>query len=222
MNNQGHRLPKKELFDFRGKLFLKLHYAKISFYSFFSTLFNTTMWRLKKVEIAGSINFYGFSKAYRFPNSIISIGKNCTFRSDKYSNLIGINRNCIISTHSKFAMIKIGDNCGFSGVSIGCANSITIGNNVLVGANVIITDFDWHNIDPAKRRAEVKGSKPVIINDNVFIGVNAVIWKGVTIGKNSIIGANSLVTKDVPENVIYGGNPAKQIKELFDTGEVSL
>ena len=198
--------------DFKGRVFLKLHYLRLNFFSVFYSAFNKLTWNLKGIEMIGSSRFFGFAKACRFPGSKIIIGEECTFRSDNYSNLIGVNRNCILSTHSSQAIIKIGNNCGFSGVSIGCSNSITLGNNVLVGANVLITDFDWHGIDPDKRRANSGNSAPVVIRDNVFIGVNSVIWKGVTIGKNSVIGANSLVTKDVPENSIYGGNPAKLIK----------
>ncbi|MEO3404435.1 acyltransferase [Mucilaginibacter sp. CAU 1740] len=200
--------------DLSGKIFSKLHYLKIDINSVFQSFFNNITWKLKKVNFAGPAKFYGFAKLYRFPGSIVTVGEKCAFRSDKFSNLIGVNRSCIISTHSANAIVKIGNSCGFSGVSIGCLNSITIGDNVLLGANVIITDFDWHNVHPQKRRNDSGGSKPVVIGDNVFIGVNSIIWKGVTIGKNSVIGANSLVTKDVPENTIYGGNPAKFIKEL--------
>jgi acetyltransferase-like isoleucine patch superfamily enzyme len=200
--------------DFAGRVFFKLHYIRLNIFSAWCTFFNSLTWRAKGAEIKGKVRFFGFAKLHRYPNSIISIGTGCTFRSDRYSNLIGVNRNCIISTHSSGAIISIGNNCGFSGVSIGCLESITIGNDVLVGANVLVTDFDWHDVHPSLRRSSAGSSKPVVIGNNVFIGVNSVIWKGVTIGDNSVIGANSLVTKDVPANTIYGGNPAKFIKEL--------
>ena len=111
-------------------------------------------------------------------------------------------------------MITIGNNCGFSGVTIGCYESITIGNNVMVGANVIITDFDWHNTSALKRSEISRNSKRVVIEDNVFIGVNSVIWKGVRIGKNSVIGANSMVVSDIASNSIAVGNPCRAVKEL--------
>jgi acetyltransferase-like isoleucine patch superfamily enzyme len=200
--------------DLLGRVFFKLHYLKIDFFSFFSSFLNSSIWRLKGVKLASGIRYYGFSKVCRYPGSTISIGDNCGFRSDKFSNLIGVNRRCILSTHGAGASIKIGSGCGFSGVSIGCAESITIGNNVLVGANVVITDFDWHNVDPLKRKDPCTSLKPVIIEDNVFIGLNSIIWKGVTIGKNSVIGANSVVTKSIPENCIAAGNPARIIKSI--------
>src|SRR4029079_4321741 len=116
---------------------------------------------------------------------------------------------CIVSTHDSNAQIIIGNKCGFSGVTISAKQKISIGNNVLVGANVIISDFDWHNTDPSQREMECISSLPVTIHDNAFIGVNSIVWKGVTIGENSVIGANSVVTKDIPENVIAAGNPCK-------------
>jgi len=213
-NSENNLNYDKNKGDLLGRIILRIHYLKINFFAFFYTAINKAVWLIKGVKLANGIKFYGFSKAFRHPGSVISIGENCSFRSDKFSNLIGINRRCIISTHGVGASVKIGNNCGFSGVSIGCSESIIIGDSVLVGANVIITDFDWHNVDPLRRREACTSSKPVIIEDNAFIGVNSIIWKGVTIGKNSVIGANSVVTKSIPENCIAAGNPAKVIRSL--------
>ena len=186
--------------------FKKLHKFKMFFFKSFSGVLVRIIALSKGIEINKGCSFFGIPHFYRFYFSSIEIGKNCIFRSDHTSNLIGVNHRCILSTHFKDARIKIGDNCGFSGVSIGAAKEITIGNNVLCGANVVITDFDWHldisNSLPA----------PVIIHDNVWIGLNTVILKGVEIGENSIIGANSLVLKDIPSNVVAGGNPCKVLK----------
>jgi len=120
----------------------------------------------------------------------------------------------MISTHCKDAEIIIGDNCSFSAVVIGARESINIGNNVMVGANVLITDTDWHSMNPDEREHGIAGSKPVFISDNVFIGYSATILKGVSIGKNSVIGANSVVTKDIPANAIAAGNPCKIIRMI--------
>ena len=161
---------------------------------------------LKGIKSGENCEYFGVPYFHRDPFSSIIIGQNCRFRSGHTSNLIGVNHKCIISTHSKDARIIIGDNCGFSGTTIGAAAEIIIGNNVLVGANAIITDFDWHS-DRSNTHPQ-----PVIIKDNVWIGVNSTILKGVTIGENSVIGANSLVVKDIPANVIAGGNPCKVLK----------
>ena len=94
------------------------------------------------------------------------------------------------------------------------AESIVIGDACMIAHGAYISDADWHGIYD---RAEPVGTtKPVIMEDNVWIGDSAIICKGVTIGKNSIIGAGAVVTKDVPANSIYAGNPAKLVKELDD------
>ncbi|MAV61039.1 MAG: hypothetical protein CMQ83_01595 [Gammaproteobacteria bacterium] len=92
------------------------------------------------------------------------------------------------------------------------AEKIQIGDACMIAHGVYISDADWHGI--YDRAQPVGITKPIHIKDNVWIGDSAIICKGVTIGKNSIIGAGSVVTKDIPENSIYAGNPAKFIKNL--------
>jgi len=202
--------------DFSGYLFYSWYRLIVSMNGVFNTYFYRLILRLKKIDLNNGCRFTGRPVFIRQPFSRIKIGAHCGFRSDKISNLIGVNRRCIISTHDKDAQIIIGDNCGFSGVTISAKQKIFIGNDVLVGANVIISDFDWHNINPTMRRMDCVSSAPVVIHDNAFIGVNSIVWKGVTIGKNSVIGANSVVTRDIPDNVIAAGNPCKVIKSLSD------
>lgn len=108
----------------------------------------------------------------------------------------------------------IGDNSHITAI-----NSIIIGENVLTGKRVLITDNAHGSSDPAlldiapnKRPLYSKG--PVVIEDNVWIGEKASILPGVTIGRGSIIGANSVVTKNIPPYALVGGNPAKIIKLL--------
>ncbi|MAD48508.1 MAG: hypothetical protein CMQ53_04035 [Gammaproteobacteria bacterium] len=94
------------------------------------------------------------------------------------------------------------------------AESILIGDACMIAHGVYISDADWHGI--YDRAEPVGNTKPVILEDNVWIGDSAIICKGVTIGKNSIIGAGSVVTKNVPPNSIFAGNPAKLVKTLED------
>lgn len=161
------------------------------------------------VNLNNGVKFQGKCYFKRFPGSKISIGKNCSFLSKSFSNQIGINRPCMLSTQTKNAQLIIGENCGFSGTVLGAFKLIKIGNNVRCGANTLITDSDWHNEDP--RSGEPKA---VIIEDNVWIGVNTIVLKGVTIGANSVIGAGSVVAKSIPANVVAAGNPCKIIRNI--------
>lgn len=163
------------------------------------------------VQLGKNAVFLGKCHFKRYPGTTISIANNCTFFSTPTSNLIGINRPCMISTLGSDykATISIGNHCGFSGTVIGAFKSITLGNNVRCGANTLITDSDWHLDDPRSGTPS-----DVVIEDNVWLGVNSVVLKGVTIGANTVIGANSVVTKSIPANVIAAGNPCKVIRQL--------
>ena len=109
--------------------------------------------------------------------------------------------------------IEVGNFCLFSpGVRISAATSIKIGNSCMFANGAYVSDSDWHGI--YDRALPVGKSSEVILEDNVWIGDSAIVNKGVKIGKNSIVGAGSVVVKDVPENVIVAGNPAKVVKEL--------
>lgn len=161
------------------------------------------------VSIGNGCKFYGKVHFYKSNNTHIIIGSNAVFRSYSNSNLIGINRNCSLSTVKSGAKIIIGINCGFSGTVIGAFDKIELGNNVMCGANTLITDSDWHTDDPRSG-----GVKPVKIEDNVWLGEGVKVLKGVTIGANTVIGAGSVVVGNIPANVIAAGNPCIIIKEL--------
>lgn len=171
----------------------------------------TIMLRLKGAKIKSVVYSGGMPFVTIAKGSEMSIGHDCRFMNWSMGNLIGLNHRCILSTYTKRAKLIIGDKCSFSGVSIWCHESITIGNNVRVGANCTIMDSDQHTDDPRAGK-----NKPVIIEDNVWLGGNVMVLKGVTIGKNTLIGAGSIVTKSIPSNVIAAGNPCRVIRELDD------
>lgn len=204
--------------DYKGKINTKFRYYRILIYRELCSVFTKFFLSINGVKFGKGCRFYGIPKVFRIFQSSITIGDNCGFRSDFSSNLVGINRKCIVTTLRQGAEVIIGNNSGFSGTVIAAAGSIRIGNNVLCGANTTITDFDWHGIEPDKRNHPAD-PKPVVIEDNVWLGLNVVVLKGVTIGKNTVIGANSLVTKSVPANVIAAGNPCKVIKKIEVEGE---
>lgn len=98
--------------------------------------------------------------------------------------------------------------CTFLDVS-----EIRIGDNCMFGPGVQIYTAT-HPLDPVERNSGIEGARPVSIGNNVWIGGSAVINPGVTIGDNVVVGAGAVVTKDVPDNVFVGGNPAKVIKQI--------
>jgi len=108
-------------------------------------------------------------------------------------------------------------------------DKIDIGSHCLISWNVGIADSDFHPLEPAQRLIDTQAlapffkdrparpklkTAPVRIADNVWIGMNAVILKGVTIGENSIVAAGSVVTKSIPPNTVVAGNPAVIVKEF--------
>jgi len=137
----------------------------------------------------------------------------------KYSDS-GLNGKCRIEVRDN-AILTIGNNVGMSDTTITCHEKITIGNNVLLGVGSQIRDTDNHSLNPQDRLTGLdwknKKNAPILIKDNVFIGGYCFILKGVTIGENAIIGACSVVTKDIPANQIWAGNPARFIKTTQNT-----
>ncbi len=109
--------------------------------------------------------------------------------------------------------IEIGDYVLVSpGTRISASDEIVIGNSTMIANGAYITDSDWHGI--YDRTARDDSVRPVHIGENAWVGDHATILKGVTVGENSVIAARSVVTKDVPANVVVAGNPARVVKEL--------
>ena len=116
-----------------------------------------------------------------------------------------------------------------NGALIMADDKIEIGSYCLVSWNVVIADSDFHPLAPAQRLIDAQAlapyfkdrparpklkTAPVKIENNVWIGMNAVILKGVTIGENSIVAAGSVVTKSIEPNVVVAGNPAVVVRQL--------
>jgi len=93
---------------------------------------------------------------------------------------------------------------------------ITIGKNVIVGANCTIIDTDFHPLDPDIRQRSPRAVQtvPISIGDDVFIGMNCIILKAITIGQAAVVGAGSVVTHDIPAKVIVVGNPTRVVWKL--------
>jgi acetyltransferase-like isoleucine patch superfamily enzyme len=156
-----------------------------------------------------------FKRFHSVQTEALTIGKHCTMDGVHFD--LGKDGKAII-----------GDYCYFTNVVLLCELEVRVGNYVLIGWNTTIADTDFHPIAPAERIADAlacsplgKGRprpqvirRPVVIEDDVWIGPNATILKGVRLGRGAFIEPGSLVTRDVAPRVRVMGNPAQIIGEV--------
>lgn len=149
----------------------------------------------------------------------MSIGDNFSMNNGIKGNPIGCYEKCTFFVGPR-GSLKIGSNTGISQCALIAISNLTIGNYVKIGGGSAIYTTDFHSLNPEVMRTseDIKNRvcAPVIIKDNVFIGAKCIVLKGVTIGENSIIGAGSVVTKNIPPNEIWAGNPARFIRKISD------
>lgn len=206
----------KKIFLLTIRTFVSILFVFRPVFKFLPVLgsFIISEWYKKKLKSCGKNSFIGKNLDV-FGGKRITIGNNTT-----------INNNSSITAWETYfdqkfePSITIGDNCSIGeGAHITAINSIKIGNGVLFGKNVLVSDnshgdnmYTQPDIRPQLRTLYSKA--PVIIEDNVWVGQNVCILPGVVIGRNSIVGANSVVNSNVPENTIVAGIPAKIIKKM--------
>ena len=176
------------------------------------------------ISIGNSVLGKSFSVNYRVVRNkpSLSIGNECILLNDN-----------IFESDSGFISIGSGTFIN-GGTRLISRSSITIGNNVTIAWGCMIYDHDSHSLDYRDRIAdqeqqlrdwhsgnfienknwETVNSKPIVIGDNVWLGFDVVVLKGVTIGEGAIIGAKSVVTRDIPAWSVAAGNPAKVIKTI--------
>jgi acetyltransferase-like isoleucine patch superfamily enzyme len=169
------------------------------------------------------IKGYWYKAKFKFLRKNVSIGKH--FRVTKKLKIRGPGRviigdNVVINdgvtpyTYSKEATIRIGNSVFLNGTKFGCQKLISIADNCIIGDSSM-ADTDFHHVDPQKRHSlDAVAAEPIIIEENVWIPGAGIILKGVTIGKNSVIGAGAVVSKDIPENCLAAGNPARVVRKL--------
>ena len=131
------------------------------------------------------------------------IGEGCYLEPPFHANWGGKHIHFGDHVYAKFNLTMVDD------------THIYVGDHVMFGPNVTVCT-GTHPVRPDLRRKQVQYNLPIHIGNNVWIGGGAFIMPGITIGENSIIGANSVVTKDVPPNVIAVGNPCKVLRKIDD------
>jgi acetyltransferase-like isoleucine patch superfamily enzyme len=146
----------------------------------------------------------------------LRVGNYVTILNSLSENRAGIIHETvmIVASGSKLA---IGNHVGISGAIIDAQAPVSIGERVMLGANCSLLTTDYHPLDAKERFERIEATvrkAPIVIEDDVWVGANAIILKGVTIGARSIIGAGSVVTKDVAPGVVVAGNPARVVKSL--------
>ena len=146
-----------------------------------------------------------------FGEASISIGKGAHIGPDSW--LLCLER----PDHAGDPLIRIGDGCSFAGgLTITAAAGVTIGDEVLVGRNVHISDHahEFRKPDVPVIHQGITEARPVWIGDGAWIGQGVVICPGVRIGRGSVIGANSVVKSDVPDRCVAVGSPARIIRRI--------
>lgn len=148
------------------------------------------------------------------PGASISIGARAILCSSSQDTALGVSRPVILRAMLPGARLVIGDDCALSGTTVCAAESVTIGERCLFGADTLVTDTDFHGLDSEGRWSAALARaprRPVRIGRDVFVGARAIVLKGVTIGDGAVVGAGSVVTRDVPAGAVVAGNPAREL-----------
>lgn len=149
-------------------------------------------------------------------NGDIQLGEGVIINSSLASNPVGLCSQSVLFTYPG-ASIQIGNNVGISNSLICSMEKIVIEADVKLGGGTQIFDNDFHALQYLKRLEPIDSNirmAPVTIKKGAFIGCNSIIGKGVTVGQRSVVAAGSVVTKSIPDDEIWGGNPAKFIKVI--------
>ena len=170
------------------------------------------------IRVGRNVTFDGMPIVTGAEKGVITIGDRCFLISRPSGTALGVRGPVILRLLNRGASIRIGADTGISGAVICSAVSVSVGARCLIGADVMIFDTDFHDVERIDRRYAPppweKISKPVDIGDDVFVGARSTVLKGVTIGSGSVIGAGSVVGNDIPPRMLAAGVPARVIRRL--------
>lgn len=185
-------------------------------YNIFFNFFNFLNFKLRNIEFPENSKTRGL--LFIRNHGKISIGSQFNVNSGSMFNPIGgdTKTNLIVNPGG---VLEIGTNVGISNSTIFVTKSVIIQNNVRIGGGCKIWDTDHHSTCPTERLAlpeQKPEGAPVVIKDSVWLGANVTVLKGVIIGAKSVVAAGSVVAHSIPENQVWGGNPAKFLKVVSD------
>lgn len=202
--------------ELNARTFGTLHYVASALRSL-SNRARAHCLRVKGVDVS-SVRQVGRVLVYRAAGSSIIIGHRVVLAASPRANSLEARGPIVLRTLKPDALIVIGDDTGITSATISAAREIRIGQRVLIGTGVLITDSDHHVVRPPqgeyRRHLGLPPPLPrdcVIIEDDVFVGARAIILKGVRIGEGSVVGAGSVVSADVPPRAIVAGNPCRVV-----------
>ena len=199
-----------------------LSYAAITLQRIWSQGWGTPLLRIKAalfgIEVGHGAVACGPVILGRWPGSRISIGRGCSLiSSSRRATAATLYAPVRLRTFAPSARIELAEGVQLSGTAITARScAITIGKDTMVGPNCVITDSDFHAHWPAETRHNEPAfelDRAVTIGNNVWIGMNSLILKGVSIGDGSIIAAGSVVVRDVPAGCIAAGVPARVVRQ---------
>lgn len=161
--------------------------------------------------------FYGLPVIQKYRGSRIRFGDSLQLRSSVRSAPLAVDHPVFISTLVMDSEIHVGNEFGMTGGAICAVTKIEIGDRVVVGANSVIMDTDFHPSSPEQRKNEpnVGRSAPITIEDDVFIGASCYILRGVRLGAGCVVGTGSVVLQDVAPGAVVFGNPARQVGKVI-------
>lgn len=147
------------------------------------------------------------------PNSRIILSEGVRIVSALRSNPLGCPQPSVLRTLAPGAELRLGARVGLSAAVLCAGKEITIGDDTILGSGAMIIDNDFHVLEPdgTWRNEYSEGARPIRIGRSVFIGARAIVLKGVEIGDYAIIGAGAVVTRNIPANAIFAGNPAREV-----------
>ena len=198
-----------------------LSYAAITLQRHWSKDWGTLALRLKAalfgVEVGHGVTACGPVILGRWPGSRIRIGAGCgLISSSRRVTASTLYAPVRFRTYAPTARIELADGVQLSGTAITARSCvISIGRDTMVGPNCVITDSDFHAHWPAETRhvePAFELDRGVSIGANVWIGMNSLILKGVTVGDGAIVAAGSVVVRDVPPKAVVAGVPARVVK----------
>ena len=131
---------------------------------------------------------------------LANMGENCYIEPPLHANW-GCHTHLGNNVYANFNLTLVDD------------TDIYIGDSVMLGPNVVLATAG-HPVDPELRRLVYQFNQPIHIGNNVWLGAGVIVLPGVTIGDNSVVGAGSVVTKDIPANVVAVGNPCRILREI--------